>query len=60
MDEMKKNLDENAITKAKTTWEYYIPRIIKQATTEKGMQKKVQEFILTDEDCKIRSPTYIH
>ena len=36
-DEMKKILDENAITEAKTTWEYYIPRIIKQATTEKGM-----------------------
>ena len=59
---MKQILDENAITEAKTTWEYYIPRIIKQATTEKGMhvEKKVQEFILTDEDCKIRSPTYIH
>ena len=36
---MKRTLnEEKVITKAKTKWEYYIPRIIKQAQLEKGAQ----------------------
>lgn len=35
MDEMKRILDQNVITEAKTTWEYYVPRIIKHKM-EKG------------------------
>ena len=39
MDEMNRILsDEKAIAEAKSKWEYYIPRIIKQAQREKGMQ----------------------
>ena len=39
MDEMKRILnEEKAIAEAKAKWEYYIPRIIKQAELEKGMQ----------------------
>ena len=34
---MKRILDENAIAKAKTEWEYYVPQIIKQAKMEKGV-----------------------
>ena len=30
--------EEKAISEAKAKWEYYIPRIIKQAELEKGMQ----------------------
>ena len=53
MDEMKRIInEEKAIVEAKAKWEYYIPRIIKQAQLEKGMQieKKVQEIAITDED----------
>ena len=55
MDEMKRILDQNVITEAKTQWEYYVPRIIKQAKMEKGVHilKKIQEIGITDEDCKI-------
>ena len=54
MDEMKRILDENVITEAKTQWEYYVPRIIKQAKMEKTVhiQKKIQEIGITDEDCR--------
>jgi len=60
MDEMKRILDQNAITEAKTKWEYYVPRIIKQAKMEKGVQveKKIREFTLTEEDCKILQNLY--
>jgi len=35
--EMARILDDpNAITKATTNWEFYVPRIIKQAMFEKG------------------------
>ena len=56
---MKRILDENAITEAKTTWEYYMPRIIKQAKMEKGVhiQRRIQEIEITDEDCKITKLT---
>ena len=47
--------EEKGIAEAKVKWEYYIPRIIKQAQIEKGMQvqKKVLEIAITDEDRKI-------
>ena len=59
MDEMKRILDENAIAEAKNKWEYYVPRIIKQAKMEKGVhvEKKIREFILAEEDCKITKLT---
>ena len=46
MDEMKRILDENVITEAKTQWEHYVPRIIKQAKMEKGVhiQKKFRKL----------------
>ena len=52
---MKRILDENAIEEAKTKWEYYVPRIIKQAKMEKGghVEKKIRELTLAEEDCKI-------
>ena len=55
MDEMNRILDQDAIKEAKTTWEYYVPRIVKQAKIEKGVhiEKKIQEIGITDEDCKI-------
>ena len=38
-DEMNRILsDEKAIAEAKSKWEYYVPRIIKQAQREKGVQ----------------------
>ena len=53
MDEMNRILsDEKAIAEAKSKWEYYIPRIIKQAQREKG--KKLQEIDIIDEDSKIK------
>ena len=58
MEEMKRILqDPKAIVDAKSKWEYYVPRIIKQAKIEKGMQiqKKVQEIAITNEDCKINA-----
>ena len=61
MDEMKRILsNEKAIVEAKSKWDYYIPRIIKQAKMEKGMQieKKVQEIAITDEDSKTNSTWY--
>lgn len=57
MDEMNRILhNEKAVTEAKSKWEYYIPRIIRQAELEKGMQieKKVQEIDIVDEDSKIK------
>ena len=52
---MNRILDQDAIKEAKTTWEYYVPQIIKQAKIEKGVhiEKKIQEIGITDEDCKI-------
>lgn len=39
MEEMKRIInEEKVITEAKAKWEYYIPRIIKQAQLEKGAQ----------------------
>lgn len=58
MEEMKRILNNpKAIVDAKLKWEYYVPRIIKQAKAEKGMQilKKAQEIVITDEDCKINA-----
>ena len=61
---MKRILDENVITEAKTQWEYYVPHIIKQAKMEKTVhiQKKIQEIGITDEDCKttVVLTMYIH
>ena len=37
MDEMNRILDQDAIKEAKTIWEYYVPRIIKQAKIENGV-----------------------
>ena len=55
MDEMKRIIDQTVITEAKTTWKYYVPRIIKQAQMEKGVhiEKKIQEIGINDDDCKI-------
>lgn len=51
MDETKRILDKNAIAKAKTKQEYYVPQIIKQAKMEKGCTwKKIREFTLAEED----------
>ena len=61
MDEMKRILnEEKAIAEAKAKWEYYIPRIIKQAELEKGMQieKKVHELAITNEDSKSKCSWY--
>ena len=46
--------NEKAIIDTKTKWDYFVPRIIKQAKMEKGMQieKRVQEIAITDEDSK--------
>ena len=37
MDEMKRIIDQIVITEAITTWEYFVPCIIKQAQMEKGV-----------------------
>ena len=63
MDEMKRIIDQTVITEAITTWEYYVPRIIKQAQMEKGVhiEKQIQEIGINDDDCKIHilhSSTY--
>ena len=53
MDEMKRILnEEKGIAEAKAKWEYYIPRITKQAQIEKGMQ--IEKSSITDENCKIK------
>lgn len=57
MEEMKRILnEEKVITEAKVKWEYYIPRIIKQAQLEKGAQieRKICELAITDEDSMIK------
>ena len=62
MEEMKRTLnEEKVITKAKTKWEYYIPRIIKQAQLEKGAQieRKIYELAITDEDSMIKCSWYL-
>ena len=48
MDEMNRILhNEKAVTEAKSKWEYYIPRIIRQAELEKGMQIEKKSRKLT-------------
>ena len=62
MEEMKRILnEEKVITKAKAKWEYYIPRIIKQAQLEKGAQieRKIYELAITDEDSMIKCSLYL-
>ena len=62
MEEMKRILnDETVITKAKAKWEYYIPRIIKQAQLEKGAQieRKINELAIADEDSMIKCSWYL-
>ena len=51
--------DPNAITKATTNWEFYVPRIIKQAMFEKGanIDKITKEIGITD-DSEIQTIKY--
>jgi len=59
--EMARILDDpNAITKATKNWEFYVPRIIKQAMFEKGatIEKIRKEIGITEDDSKIYNIKY--
>lgn len=56
MEEMKRILNNSkADLEAKSRWEHYIPRIIKQALMEKGTQieHKIKEITILDQDSNI-------